>query len=83
MKPESNTPIKRTIELDEKGFVFIDNGHIMWCTVYKNQLQLFGFNCHKWNRLRLITQDEVQEFYKKAIPEDKANYYHRLHADNV
>jgi len=68
------------MNIDEKGFVFIDSSNrpflcAMW---WDTEPWLFRWNeYHGWVSLRKLSQQEIWCFYELKIPDDQGNMYHK------
>lgn len=70
--------------LDEKGFVFLDSAsRPYWCCMYHGEPWfMYWHECQKsWVTLRKCSGSEVMLANQKALPEDQANLYHKLHKE--
>lgn len=72
------------MELNEKGFVFIDeNKRPYWCRIYSGAPWfMYWHEAQKsWVTLREVSQTEVWQANKMAIPEEQAETYHKRHKE--
>lgn len=68
-------------ELDEKGFVFLDdNKKPFWVSMRYNKPMLAYWN-DGWVNLREVSQSEIFKFNQTAVLEEHAEIYHKKHDD--
>ncbi len=79
----ANRVLGNVIDLDKKGFVFIDDKDIPYWVAFRYDKPMIAYwhNAQKsWVNLREVSQNEVMFMKQKALPDEQAMIYHNLHA---
>lgn len=76
---------KELEQLDEKGFVFLDdNTKPFWIRMWGGEPWCFRWNPdNKWVSQRRVNQMEIWLANEKRIPDEAAELYHKLNNEGI
>jgi hypothetical protein len=73
-------------QLDEKGFVFIDeNNRPFWCRMYGGRPWFMRWHegQKSWVTLKPVNQMDVWMAHEKKISDEQAELYHKKHEEFI